>query len=75
MRSRLMAPVAIAAALLVAGCAGVTETVTGTLVGADGACLYLDVPNADGTTRYGSGSCHPATTRGMNAGSSRRAAV
>lgn len=52
MRSRLMAPVAIAAALLVAGCAGVTETVTGTLVGADGACLYLDVPNADGTTRY-----------------------
>ncbi|HEY3523303.1 MAG TPA: hypothetical protein VGK63_06340 [Candidatus Limnocylindrales bacterium] len=52
MSTRLMAPIAIAAALLVAGCAGGTATVTGTLVGADGACLYLDVQNGDGTTRY-----------------------
>ena len=51
-RLRLAACVAIYATLLVSGCAGGTATVTGTLVGADGACFYLDVPDANGTVRY-----------------------
>ena len=40
------------AAFLVSGCAGGTVTVTGTLVGADGHCFYLDAPDASGTVRY-----------------------
>ncbi len=44
--------VAICATLLVSGCAGRTATVTGTLVGSDGACLYVVVPQGSGTDRY-----------------------
>lgn len=51
-RLRLAACVAIWATLLVSGCANGTATVTGTLVGADGGCLYVDVPDANGTDRY-----------------------
>ncbi|HEX7948913.1 MAG TPA: hypothetical protein VF494_01085 [Candidatus Limnocylindrales bacterium] len=51
-RLRLAAWIAICATLLVSGCANGTATVTGTLVGADGACLYVDVPHANGTDRY-----------------------
>jgi hypothetical protein len=49
---RLAVLVAIAATILVSGCAGGTATITGTLVGADGACLYVDVPAANGPERY-----------------------
>jgi hypothetical protein len=48
-RLRLATCVAIYATLLVSGCASGTATITGTLVGADGACLYVDV---NGTDRY-----------------------
>jgi hypothetical protein len=41
-----------ATTLLLSGCASGTATVTGTLVGADGACLYLRGPDANGTDRY-----------------------
>jgi hypothetical protein len=51
-RLRLAACVAISATLLVSGCANGTATITGTLVGSDGHCLYLDVPDASGTVRY-----------------------
>lgn len=51
-RLRLAAVVAIYATLLVSGCASETATVTGTLVGADGHCFYLDAPDASGTVRY-----------------------
>jgi hypothetical protein len=51
-RLRLASRVAICAALLVAGCAGGTATITGTLVGADGACLYLRGPDPNGTYLY-----------------------
>ncbi len=53
MRSSL---VAVALGFAVAGCTGSsmaeTATVTGTLVGSDGACLYVLVPGANGTDRY-----------------------
>jgi hypothetical protein len=42
----------MSATLIAAGCARGTATVTGTLVGADGACLYVDVPAANGSERY-----------------------
>jgi hypothetical protein len=51
-RLRLAACIAIVATLFVSGCAGGTATITGTLVGADGHCLYVDVPDASGTVRY-----------------------
>jgi hypothetical protein len=51
-RLRLAACAAICATLLVAGCANGTATITGTLVGADGACLYVHVPAANGTDVY-----------------------
>ena len=51
-RLRLAACVAIYATLLVAGCASGTATITGTLVGADGACLYVRGPDANGTDLY-----------------------
>ncbi len=51
-RLRLAACVTIVATLLAAGCASGAATITGTLVGADGGCLYVDVPNANGTDRY-----------------------
>lgn len=44
--------VAICAALLVSGCASGTATITGTLVGADGHCLYVRGPDANGTDLY-----------------------
>ncbi len=53
MRSGL---VAVALGIVVAGCSGSpvggTATVTGTLVGSDGACLYVVVPHGDATDRY-----------------------
>jgi hypothetical protein len=55
-RTRWIGPsaalVATAATLLLAGCASGSGTITGTLVGADGACLYVDVPAANGPERY-----------------------
>jgi len=51
-RLRHAACVAICATLLVSGCASGTATITGTLQGADGHCLYVDVPSANGTDRY-----------------------
>ncbi|HET7027867.1 MAG TPA: hypothetical protein VFI28_09265 [Candidatus Limnocylindrales bacterium] len=48
----MAAGVAISATLIVSGCGRGSATITGTLVGAGGACLYVDVPNADGTDRY-----------------------
>jgi hypothetical protein len=51
-RLRLAASVAIYAILLVSGCASGTATITGTLVGADGGCLYVRVPQANGTDVY-----------------------
>lgn len=50
-RLRLAACVAICATLLVSGCASGTA-ITGTLVGADGACLYVRGPDANGTDLY-----------------------
>lgn len=38
--------------LLVWGCATGTATVTGTLEGADGHCLYVHVPDTNGTDHY-----------------------
>ena len=52
MRSSL---VAVALGFVAAGCLGSapgTATITGTLVGADGACLYVHVPHANGTDVY-----------------------
>lgn len=51
-RLRLAACVAMCATLLVSGCASGTATITGTLEGADGHCLYVLVPHANGTDRY-----------------------
>lgn len=51
-RLRLAACVAICATLLVSGCASGTATITGTLVGADGGCLYVRVPDANGADLY-----------------------
>ena len=51
-RLRLATCVAICATLLVSGCANGTATITGTLVGADGHCLYVHVPDANGTDLY-----------------------
>jgi hypothetical protein len=51
-RLRLAACVAICATLLVSGCANGTATITGTLVGADGHCLYVHVPHANSTDLY-----------------------
>jgi hypothetical protein len=51
-RLRRVACVAICAPLLVSGCANGTATVTGTLEGSDGHCLYILVPNGNGTERY-----------------------
>ena len=48
----LAACVAMCATLLVSGCASGTATVTGTLEGADGNCLYVHVPHANGTDTY-----------------------
>ena len=53
MRSPL---VAVALGFAAAGCTGSpiagTATVSGTLVGSDGSCLYVQVPNANGTDVY-----------------------
>ncbi len=51
-RIRLAACVAICATLLISGCASGTATITGTLVGADGSCLYVQGPGANGTDLY-----------------------
>jgi hypothetical protein len=51
-RLRLAACVAICATLLVSGCANGTATITGTLEGADGGCVYVHVPHANGTDLY-----------------------
>ena len=48
-RLRHAACVAICATLLVSGCASGTATITGTLQGSDGHCLYVDV---NATDRY-----------------------
>lgn len=42
----------ICATFLVSGCASGSATVTGTLEGSDGACLYLLVPNGNAIDRY-----------------------
>jgi hypothetical protein len=49
---RRAACVAICATLLVSGCANGTATITGILVGADGGCLYVRGPDANGTDLY-----------------------
>ena len=51
-RLRLATCVAMCATLLVSGCAGGTATITGTLEGADGHCLYVHVPHGNGTDTY-----------------------
>jgi hypothetical protein len=51
-RLRLAACVATCTTLLVSGCASGTATISGTLVGADGACLYVLGPDANGTDLY-----------------------
>ncbi len=51
-RLRLAACIAICGALLVSGCARRPATITGTLVGADGGCLYVREPDANGTDLY-----------------------
>jgi hypothetical protein len=51
-RLRLAACVAICATLLVSGCANGTATITGTLVGSDGGCLYVRGQGANGTDLY-----------------------
>jgi hypothetical protein len=51
-RLRLATCVAVCATLLVAGCASGTATITGTLVGADGGCLYVRGPDANGADLY-----------------------
>ncbi len=51
-RFRLAACVAICATFLVSGCISETATFTGTLVGADGACLYVRGPEANGSDLY-----------------------
>jgi hypothetical protein len=51
-RLRRAACVAICATLLISGCANGTATITGTLVGADGGCLYVRGPDANGTDLY-----------------------
>ncbi len=48
-RLRLSACVAICATLLVSGCASDIATITGTLEGADGGCVYVHGPHANGT--------------------------
>jgi len=49
---RLAACVAISATIVVSGCASGTATITGTLEGADGHCLYVHVPQGNGTDTY-----------------------
>jgi hypothetical protein len=49
-RLSLATCLAVCATIVVCGCATETATITGTLVGADGACLYVRGPN--GTDRY-----------------------
>lgn len=52
MRSGLLT---VALVIAAAGCTGVatgSATVTGTLVGSDGACLYVNVPHGNATDRY-----------------------
>ena len=52
MRSALLA---VAPVIVAAACSGVatgSATVTGTLEGSDGACLYVLVPRGDATDRY-----------------------
>lgn len=49
---RLAAGVAICTTLLVSGCASGTATITGTLEGSDGHCLYVHVPHVNGTDTY-----------------------
>jgi hypothetical protein len=51
-RLGLAACVAIGATVLVSGCANGTASVTGTLVGADGGCLYVHGADANGTDLY-----------------------
>lgn len=51
-RRRLVAGASLCAALLVSGCGSGTATVTGTLEGADGHCLYVLVPYGNGIDRY-----------------------
>ena len=51
-RLRCAVCAAICGALLVSGCASGSATVTGTLEGSDGACLYVLVPHGDATDRY-----------------------
>jgi hypothetical protein len=51
-RLRLSACVAIYATLLVSGCGSDIATITGTLEGADGGCVYVHVPHANGTDLY-----------------------
>jgi hypothetical protein len=51
-RFRLAACVAIYATVLVSGCASGSATITGTLVGADGGCLYVRGSDANGTDLY-----------------------
>jgi len=46
-RLRLGTCVAICATLFVSGCANGTATITGTLEGSDGHCLYVDVNSTD----------------------------
>jgi hypothetical protein len=49
---RFARSLAMCATLLVSGCASGTATVTGTLVGADGGCLYVRGPDANGSDLY-----------------------
>lgn len=49
---RLATCVAICATLLVSGCGSGFATITGTLEGADGHCLYVHVPHGNGTDTY-----------------------
>ena len=51
-RPRLATCVAICATLLVSSCANGSATITGTLEGSDGACLYVLVPHGSGADRY-----------------------
>jgi hypothetical protein len=51
-RLRLATCVAVCATLVVSGCVSGTATITGTLSGADGACLYVRGPAANGSDLY-----------------------
>ena len=46
MKRHLLVAAVAASALFVSGCSSSTSTVTGSLVGADGACLYLRAQDA-----------------------------